>query len=80
MGKLLDRLGYVRELGLDRSRASALPEAAFERLADEAARLAVQHLADLNPQRRHAVLAAAAVALEATLTEAALIMFGKLMA
>lgn len=80
VGKLLDRLGHVRGLGLDRSRASALPAAAFERLADEAARLAVQHLAHLNPQRRHAVLAAAAVALEAALTDAVLVMFGKLMA
>ena len=44
VGKLLDCLGQVREPGLDRSRASALPAAAFERLADEAARLAVQHL------------------------------------
>lgn len=78
VGKLLDRLRHVRELGLDRSRASALPAATFERLADEAARLAVQHLADLNPARRYAVLAAAAVALEAALT--VLVVFGKLMA
>lgn len=80
VGKLLDRLQHVRNLGIDRSRASALPAAAFERLADEAARLAVQHLAGLNPQRRHAVLAAAAIALEAALTDAVLVMFGKLMA
>jgi len=80
VGKLLDRLGHVRGLGMDRSRASALPAATFERLADQAARLAVQHLAGLNPQRRHAVLAAAAIALEAALTDAALVMFGKLMA
>ena len=80
VGKLLDRLQHVRDLGIDGTRASALPAAAFERLADEAARLAVQHLIGLNPQRRHAVLAAAAISLEAALTDAALTMFGKLMA
>ncbi len=80
VGKLLDRLQHVRALGIDRTRASALPAAAFERLADEAARLAVQHLAGLNPARRQAVLAAAAIALEAALTDAVLVMFGKLMA
>lgn len=80
VGKLLDRLQHVRSLGIDRARASALPAAAFERLADEAVRLAVQHLAGLNPKRRRAVLAAAAVALEAAFTDGLLTMFGKLMA
>ena len=80
IGKLLDRLRHVQSLGIDRARAAALPTAAFERLADEAARLAVQHLAGLNPGRRRAVLAAAAIALEADLTDAVLVMFGKLMA
>ena len=80
VGKLLERLAHVRSLGIDRSRASALPTAAFERLADEAARLAVRHLAGVNPARRHAVLAAAAMMLEAALTDAVIVMFGKLMA
>jgi TnpA family transposase len=80
VSKLLDRLAHVRSLSIDRFRAAALPTAAFERLADEAARLAVQHLAGLNHARRHAVLAAAVIALEAALTDAVLVMFGKLMA
>jgi hypothetical protein len=80
IGKLLDRLQHIRSLGIDRARAAALPTAAFERLADEAARLAVRHLAGLNPARRHAVLAAAAIALEAALIDVVLVMFGKLMA
>lgn len=80
VSKLLDRLAHVRSLNIDRGRAAALPAAAFDRLADEAARLAVQHLAGLKPARRHAILAAAAVALEAALTDAVLVMFGKLMA
>jgi TnpA family transposase len=80
IGKLLDRLQHIRSLGIDRARAAALPTAAFERLADEAAWLAVRHLAGLNPARRHAVLAAAAIALEAALIDVVLVMFGKLMA
>ena len=80
IGKLLDRLQHIGSLGIDRARAAALPTAAFERLADEAARLAVRHLAGLNPARRHAVLAAAAIALEAALIDVVLVMFGKLMA
>ena len=58
----------------------ALPPPVFERLADEAARIAAQHLAGLNPLRRRAVLAAAAIAMEEALTDAALAMFDKLMA
>jgi hypothetical protein len=80
VGKLLDRLQHIRSLGIDRARAAALPTAAFERLADEAARLAVRHLAGLNSARRHAVLTAAAIALEAALIDVVLAMFGKLMA
>ena len=78
--KLIERLRHVRAIGIDRARTTALPAPAFERLADEAARVAVQHLAGLNALRRHAVLAAAAIALEAALTDAALAMFEKLMA
>lgn len=78
--KLIDRLQHVRMLGIDRARAGALAPALFERLADEAARIAAQHLAGLNTLRRRAVLAAAAVALEEALTDATLAMFEKLMA
>ena len=79
VGRLLDRLAHVRTLGLDRARAAALPAPVFTRLADEAARIAAQHLAGLNPLRRHAILAAA-IAIEEALIDAALAMFEKLMA
>lgn len=79
VGRLLDRLAHVRSLGIDRTRATALPAPVFTRLADEAARIAAQHLAGLNPLRRHAVLAAAAIAIEEALIDAALAMFEKLM-
>ena len=64
--RLIERLRHVRALGIDRACAGALPAPAFERLADEAARVAVQHLAGLNPLRRRALLVAAAIALETT--------------
>ena len=78
--KLIDRLQHARSLGIDRARAGTLPPPVFERLADEAARIAAQHLAGLNPLRRRAVLAAAVIAMEEALTDAALAMFEKLMA
>jgi hypothetical protein len=78
--KLIERLHHVRALGIDRTHAGVLPSPVFERLADEAVRIAAQHLAGLNPLRRRAVLAAAAIALEEALTDAALAMFEKLMA
>lgn len=78
VGKLLDRV--ERGLGLDRSQAGALPVSVFERLADEAARVTAQHLAEMKVTRRHAVLAAAGIRLEEALTDATLVMFDKLLA
>lgn len=80
MPRLLDRLDHVRSLRIDQSRVETLPRAVFERLADEANRIATQHLAVLSSLRRRAVLAAAAMGLEEALTDAALLMFEKLMA
>jgi len=79
VAKLVERVRHVRAVGLDRSRAAALPAPVFERIANEAARLATQHLAGLNLRRRHAILAAGAIAIEEALTDATLEMFEKLM-
>ena len=78
--KLIERVDHIRRVGIDRSRAATLPKAAFERLADEGERVTAQHLAQLNPARRHALLAAAAITLEMELTDITLAMFEKLMA
>lgn len=78
--RLIERVEHVRGLGIGRERADGVPAAALARLSDEAARIAVQHLAGLNPRRRHAILTAAAIAIEEALTDAALEMFEKLMA
>ncbi len=77
--RLLDRLDHVRTLRIDRGRARGLPLAVLEQRSDEANRIAAQHLAGLHPLRRRAVLAAAAIGLEEGLTDAALLMFEKLM-
>lgn len=78
--RLIERVEHVRGLGIGRERADGVPAAALARLSDEAARIAVQHLAGLNPRRRHAILTAAAIAIEEALTDAALEMFVGLMA
>lgn len=80
MPRMLDRLDHVRSLRIDQSRVETLPRAVVDRLADEANRIATQHVAVLNPLRRGAVLAAAAMSLEEALTDAALLMFEKLIA
>ena len=78
--RLIERVKHVRGLGIDRERADGVPTAALARLGDEAARIAVQHLTGLNSRRRHAILTAAAIAIEEALTDATLEMFEKLMA
>jgi TnpA family transposase len=56
-----------------------IPSATFDRLADEAVRITPQHLGELATMRRHATLAAAAIRIEESLTDAALTMFDKLL-
>ena len=76
---VVDRLEALRGIAVDRSLQKQIPEAAFERLAAEGVRTTVQHLRDLSQVRRHALLAVTAIRMEATLTDAALGMFDKLM-
>ena len=80
IGRLLDRLVHVRSLAVDRGRMAMVPAPVFARLADEATRIATQHLAGVTPLRRDAILAAGVIALETDLVDAALAMFEKLMA
>lgn len=76
---LVERLRTVRQLGLDRDREGAVLPAAFDALAGEGLRRTSQHLRDLAQPRRAATVAAAAIRLEAELTDTALHMFDKLM-
>lgn len=75
---LIERLRFVRGLGIARSRPRDIPVAAFDRLVEEGLRMTVQHLRDLSTPRRYAVLVAAAVSLETGLIDATLSMFDKL--
>jgi TnpA family transposase len=79
LARLVERVGTVRQLGLDRDREGAVPPAAFDALAGEGLRMTAQHLRDLAQPRRAATVGAAAIRLEAELTDAALLMFDKLM-
>jgi hypothetical protein len=75
---LIERVQLVRTLGLDCACAATVPPAAFERLADEGLRMTTQHIGQLTPARRYAVLAAAVMRLESQLIDGALTMFDKL--
>jgi TnpA family transposase len=74
---LLDRLEYVRGLGIDAARARRIHPARLGRLLAEAAVMTVQHIADLEPARRTAILVAQTADLETRLADATLTMFEK---
>jgi TnpA family transposase len=76
---LLDRLEYARKLGIDPARAGHIHAARLARLIDEGAIMTVQHIADLEPARRTAILAVQAASLETRLSDATLAMFEKYM-
>ena len=76
---LLDRLEYARGLKIDPGRAGRIHAARLARLIDEGAIMTVQHIADLEPARRTAILAVQAASLETRLSDATLAMFEKYM-
>ena len=69
----------MRAFGLDRDRKAAVPPAAFDTLANEGLRMTAQHLRDLAQPRRAATVVATVLRLDTELTDAALLMFDKLM-
>ena len=64
---LLDRLEYVRGLGIGAERSARIHAARLGRLVDEGAIMTVQHIADLEPARRTAILVAQVSNLETRL-------------
>lgn len=76
---LLDRLEYVRGLGIGAARSAGIHAARLGRLIDEGAVMTVQHIADLEPARRMAILVAQISSLETRLADATLAMFEKYM-
>ena len=76
---LLDRLEYARGLGIDRQHAGRIHPDRLNRLVGEGAIMTMQHIADLEPARRMAILVAQAASLETRLSDVTLAMFEKYM-
>jgi hypothetical protein len=76
---LIERLRFVRELGIDADRQRSVSVSAFERLATDCLRTTVQHVRELALPRRRAMLVAAVIRLESAVTDATLFMFDKLL-
>lgn len=76
---LLDRLDVVRQLDVDPGPTKRIHAARLARLVDEGAVMTAQHLSDLEPLRRMAVLVVQIVHLKTALGDATLAMFEKYM-
>jgi TnpA family transposase len=76
---LLDRLEYARALGFGRGHTGRIHPDRLNRLVGEGAIMTVQHIADLEPARRTAMLVAQASSLETRLSDVTLTMFEKYM-
>ena len=79
MLELLDRLDYAHDLGVGADRARRIHPARLSRLVDEGAIMSAQHITDLEPTRRTAILVAQVTELETKLADATLAMFEKYM-
>ena len=79
MIELLDRLEYVRGLGIGAERTERIHVVRLARLVDEGSMMTAQHIADLEPARRTAILVAQVTNLQTRLTDATLVMFEKYM-
>ncbi len=72
---LIERLEYVRAIGIEPTRGDAVHQARMGQLVREAARVTVQHIAGYERQRRHATLVAISLDLAAGLTDQAIDLF-----
>jgi hypothetical protein len=75
---LLERLRYVRSIGVDSAVAKAIPEFRFTQLVREGGVAPAFLLSDYSVNRRRATLTAAAIDLEAKLADASIQMFDRL--
>ena len=80
MVALLDRLDWVRSVGSARERTARVHPARLARLVEEGGIMTAQHLANVEPLRRTALLVAGVADLEMRLTDATLAMFCTLLA
>ena len=79
LDRIAERIRFLRSLNLPATLMERIPAKVFDELAAEGMRMSAQHLRDLNPERRHAVLAATVLHLSRHLTDGAIDMFKKLM-
>jgi TnpA family transposase len=77
MVELLDRLEFVRGVGGYAARAMRIHPTRLARLIEEGGVMTAQHIADLEPARRAAILVAQVASLEVRIADATLAMFDK---
>jgi TnpA family transposase len=75
---VIERLEYVRAVGIDPSRGHLIHQARLSQLAREADKTTVQHVARFERQRRHATLVAITLDFIASLTDQAIDLFDRL--
>jgi len=75
---LIERLEHVRGIGIASGRGHLVHQARLTQLAREADRTTVQHVAGYERQRRHATLVAISLGVAASLTDAAIDLFDRL--
>ncbi len=76
---VVERLQLIRKLGVRQDREQRIHRARYAAIARETAILSAQHLSRFDTQRRLAALVVFAREMEAILTDAALIMFDKML-
>jgi TnpA family transposase len=77
MVMLLDRFEYVRGLGSHRDRTARIHPSRLQRLIEEGAVMTAQHIVDLEPVRRAAILVTQVATWEVRIADATLSMFDK---
>ena len=78
LSKLIERLQFVRALGIEPDRERRIHQARFAAITREAGILSAQHLSRFDENRRLASLVAFAREMEVTLADVAVTMFDKL--
>jgi Domain of unknown function (DUF4158) len=76
---IIERLQVIRKIGVEPDREQRIHRARYATIARETPILSAQHLSRFNPQRRLATLVVFAREMEAILTDAALVMFDKML-
>lgn len=75
---MIERLEYVRAIGIESGRGHLVHQARLSQLAREAGRTTVQHVAGYERQRRYATLVAITLDSTASLTDQAIDLFDRL--